>query len=300
MIRKLFWILLSLMIVVGSCDSPAKEEGDEGEDITNSEEPLVITDGQIEKIIQSFSSPVEMAALIKDAGAQFSKEILMPTNNADAYDSNFKRAVGLGMLGVDLGYINIYQKTSLVVNHITISKKLADEMSVGQFLEFETIKNLAMSNENVDSLIFVSTNSFNRMDDYLREKGRNHLSTLIITGVWIEGLYLATQVVKQSPNPRIAERIGEQKIILSDIILLLKNYESDKNFAALISDLEEIKDEFKPVRITYEIGEPESVEENGKLRIIQKSTSVVDITAEQLKRIIAKTEQIRNKLIGLT
>jgi len=72
------------------------------------------------------------------------------------------------------------------------------------------------------------------MDKYLRSDNRSELSTLMVTGVWIEGLYLATQVAKSSPHPQLAERIGEQKIIMGDLMLILENYKNDKNFLKLI------------------------------------------------------------------
>ena len=48
------------------------------------------------------------------------------------------------------------------------------------------------------------------MDSYLRENKRGHLSALMITGVWIEGMYLATQVAKDNPNPALEKGLGNK------------------------------------------------------------------------------------------
>ena len=38
------------------------------------------------------------------------------------------------------------------------------------------------------------------MDEYLRENNRSDISSLLVTGMWIEGMYLACQVVKEVPH----------------------------------------------------------------------------------------------------
>ncbi|PLX12899.1 MAG: hypothetical protein C0594_01900, partial [Marinilabiliales bacterium] len=108
-----------------------------------------------------------------------------------------------------------------------------------------------------------------------------------------------TQVVKEKEIPEISERIGEQKIVLNDLLLILKNYKSDPNFAELISKIEKIKAQYDEITITYELGEPESVEKDGVLMIVQNETSHVDISKEQLDKIIAATEEVRNSIISL-
>ncbi len=300
MVKYLLY-LFSSMLVFASCNNADTEEKVANEiiDSVETKGELLISDEAMEDIIQSFSNPVEMAALIKEVGVPFSQKYLSGTEDSDRFNTSFKKALALGVLSADLGYLNIYSKTTVIVNYITVIKKLADGISVGQFFDFETLKRLAINNEDLERLMFLSVNSFNRMDRYLRENNRNNLSTLIVTGVWIEGLYLATQVYKDKPNKRIAERIGEQKIILTDLLLVLKNFESDKNFAALIKDIEELKAAFDGVTISYVPGESQTVEKDGFLVIVQNGESKVEITDEQLNRIIALSEKVRNKIIAL-
>ncbi len=298
MVRNLIYFFLITFFVL-SC-GPSSEDIDVPIDTTGITGGTPQEDSDaIEQIVQSFSSPVEMAALLKDVGVPFSLKYLCPTDNADDYNTNFKKALALGIFSIDLGYMNIYKKSSSIINHITVIKRLADGLKVGQFFDFQTIKDLAVNGENLDSLMYLSVNSFNQMDSYLRENDRANLSILIITGMWVEGLYIASQVQKEKANKDVAERIGEQKIVLNDIWLILKNYISDKNFSELVADLEDIKTVFDQVKITYEVGEPEAVEKNGMLIIVQNEKSNVTITDEQMKQITIKIEKIRNKLINV-
>lgn len=301
MVNRLFALLVVSLLIFGCKSGGDRTSGDDfavPEDVVN-EGVLEISEEVMQDIVQNISSPVEMAALVKSLNADFSGKYLAPTTNVDELTTSFQQALQLGVYAADLGYLNIYNKTNSVLEYITAIKTLADAVRVGQFFDFTTLKRLAQSNQNLDSLMYISVHSFNQMDKYLRTDKRSDLSTLMVTGVWIEGLYLATQVAKADPHPELAERIGEQKIIMGDLMLILENYKSDKQFAKLIEELNILKNEFNDVTITIEKGEPEAVEEDGMLIIVQNDVSVVNISEERLKSIIAKTEDIRNKLISI-
>jgi hypothetical protein len=300
MIKRIF-ALLVISIIVFACKSGGgqKNEGSLEVPDTVLNQGLEISEGVMQDIVQNISSPVEMAALVKSLDASFSGKYLAPTANVDELTTSFQQAFYLGIYAADLGYLNIYNKTNAVLDYLTAIKTLADGVRVGQFFDFSTLKRLAQSNQNLDSLMYISVHSFNQMDKYLRTDNRSNLSTVMITGVWIEGLYLATQVAKSSPHPQLSERIGEQKIIMGNLMLILENYKNDKQFTPIITALSDLKSEYNDVTITITKGDPESIEENGMLVIVQKDKSTVNITPERLKSIIDKTEKIRNKLISL-
>ena len=88
----------------------------------------------------------------------------------------------LGIYGADLGYLNIYGKTGNSVDVLSAIKRLADGLRVGQFFDFETLKRLSTSKSNLDSLLFLSVNSYNQIDNYLRNNDRGSISALMITG----------------------------------------------------------------------------------------------------------------------
>lgn len=299
MVRNILFLFLSALLVF-ACKSNGSKSDDEFDvpDTVVTEGVLEISEEVMQDIVQNISSPVEMAALVKSLDVAFSKKYLASTENVEEFTTDFKQAFNLGIYGADLGYLNIYNKTNSVIEYISAIKDLADGIKVGQFFDFNTLKRLAQNNQNLDSLMYISVHSFNQMDKYLRTNNRSNLSALIIAGVWVEGLYLATQVYEESPHPELKERIGEQKIIINDLMLILDNFKNDKQFKELIGDLKSIQDEFKEVTITIEKGEPEAIEEDGMLVIVQNDVSIVDISDEKVTSIIEKTEQIRNKLIN--
>lgn len=301
MIKNLIYFVLVGFIVlsVGSCNGGG-DNPEIPENVLN-DDSVAIPEGEIDKIIQSLPSPVEMAALINDVGIPFSKSYLASPEKADDYDTNFKKALGLGVLSADLGYLNVYAQTNEIVNYLATIRKISDDLNIGQFFDFQTLKRLATNNENMDSLMFLSVNSFHQMDAHLRKNNRSNLSALVVTGVWIEGLYLVTQIVKNgSDNKELKERIGEQKVIVEMLNKILQVYKvQDKNFERLAGDFENLKMAYDPVDITVETGEVTTQEIDGIIVVIPKDKTVVTMSEEQLNQIVSLTESIRNKLISL-
>ena len=252
----------------------------------------------IADISKNISSPVEIANLLQTLKIPFSQKYIASAIDANKQSTNFDKALKLGILGADLGYLNMYEKTGSSLDILSSIRKLADDIEVGQFFNFELIKRLSRSKSNLDSLLFISIDSYTQIDNYLRKNARGQLSALMIIGVWIEGQYLATQVVNQFPDKRLSDRIGEQTIILSDLLLLISPYcNRDPEFISLCKDLKNIKDKYRDIKISYTQGDPVSVEKNGALVITQTESSDVEMTKEQLDGIIEITNNIRNRLI---
>ena len=76
-------------------------------------------------------------------------------------------------------------------------------------------------------------------------------------------------------------------------MLLLNPYrESSAEYANLYENFEKIKAAYMPVDISYTPGEPETVEKDGRLVVIQKEESVITMTDEQLSQIVNIIEKI--------
>ncbi|MDT8401611.1 MAG: hypothetical protein RQ743_07950 [Bacteroidales bacterium] len=292
-----------IMILVFSC----RNTGNKGSEFIFPENDSIpvkeaekLSQEAIDDIVQNIGSPVEMASLLIDLEVPFIAEHLASIEEAENLSTNYQKALRLGIYGADLGYLNIYEKTGNAVETLSIINKLAEGLRVGQFFDFETLKSLAINRRNIDSLLFLSVHSYNEIDEYLRENNRGQLSALMITGVWLEAQYLACKVVKDYPHIDLKNRIGEQKIIINDLLMLLRPYnDAGDEYRALYNDIEALKREYSDVSITYTPGEPETIEKEGRLIVIQKEESTVVFSDEVLNRIIEKTEEIRNKIISL-
>lgn len=294
--------LLAVLFSAYSCGNGGNaDSGDNFDDLMEEESADAsskISQEVLTEIIQRIPSPVEIVALIKASGAEYSEAMLNPTVNAEKYTTNYQQAFNLGVYGADLGYINIYEKTISSLSYLNAVKSMADLIKVGQFFDFNTLKRLSSNKENMDSLLYITTSNFNRMDEYLREQGRSDLSILSVAGAWIEGLYITCQVAKTTGNEELIERIGEQKLAMADIALLLDQYKNDENMANIAADFNRIKIAYNAVIIETTQGEPEMKEVEGRLVIVDNSSSKVSISKETLDNIIEVVMDVRNKCIN--
>jgi hypothetical protein len=122
----------------------------------------------------------------------------------------------------------------------------------------------------------------------------------LLTGGWLEALHITCEVAQISPdNTQLHETIGEQKIILENIMLLLSFYkDSDPNMASLLTDMEELKKSFDKVNITYTYKESTFEIVDGVMVIKDNSSSTIQITKEDISNIKSITDKIRNKIIN--
>lgn len=124
-----------------------------------------------------------------------------------------------------MGYTNIYEQNQDGIKYISTIKSLADGLNIGQFFDIETIGRLATNSKNLDSLLLITTQNFNAINHYLQTQNRANLSVLLLTGGWIEAVHIMCSVAAQDPNNKVLqEKIGEQKVILENIMLLLSFY----------------------------------------------------------------------------
>lgn len=249
-------------------------------------------------IIQSIPSPLEISSLIKGMGVKYDKSILNSTNNLSNYNTNYKRALNLGIYSTDLGYANIYNQNQDALYYLDAVRETANGLNIGQFFDFSTIKRLATNSSNMDSLLLITTTNFEKINKHLQQQERSNLSILILTGGWLEALYLTCEVVQKYPNQAFNERIGEQKVILDQLLLLLSFYNQDPNVKGLISELSLLQKHFEKVEITYTYQESTMKEVDGVLMVVDNSTSKINMTPEDLKNIYESAGSIRKQIIS--
>lgn len=296
-------VIIGLVLVLfAACGSEKRSDEEaflEGLDSAKTEGPS-ISEGVISDILGRIPSPLEISVLLKESGKKYNGSYLNSPDNISKYNSNYQKALNLGVYGTDLGYTNIYEQNQDGVKYMGSIKTLADGLSIGQFFDIETIGRLATNSKNLDSLLLITTQNFNSINHYLQSQNRSNLSVLFLTGGWVEALNILCEVAAANPaNKELQETIGEQKIILENIMLLLSFYkESDQNMSSLMTDMEQLKELYDKVNITYTYSESTFEIVDGVMVIKDNSSSTIQITPEDIASIKALISSIRNKIIS--
>lgn len=303
---KFLIFIIALMIGATGCGS-----GSSDGDLNSSVDSLMnqsdaatvqLSEEVIDQIIETFPSPLELTSILASSGAQFNSDYLNNSDDLDRLETSAQKAFNLGVYGADLGYTNFFEKPTQALSILGAVRDLSNDLKVGQFFDFGTMKRLAENKNNLDSLLYISTRGFQEMDDYLTSNGRGEISLLMLYGGWLEGLYLATESCHQ--NPAVAEelmtQVGEQKIVVDNLLVLIEAYKNSPSIKPLSDDLTELKALYDKVTITYVYAEPTRKVVNGMLVLEDNSTSEINISPEVLKEIMAAVAKIRNGKVVLS
>ena len=293
-------ILPFLLIGLLACNTGKQAEVEEQPAQEDTETTPAISDENVVSILQQIPSPLEVSAMLKDNGKNYNVELINSHENGINYNSNFKKAINLGIYGTDLGYTSIYEQNQDGLNLIEVIRDLANDLNIGQFFDFHVIKDLATSGSNLDSLLLMTTGNFNDMNHYLQEQNRNTVSALILTGGWLEALHITCELAAiAEDNESLLDMVGEQKITLENIILLLDAYQgTDPQIADLYESMKTLEEAFLDVEILYTYESSSSEVVDGVLVIKDNSNSEVTITDESFEKIAQVATELRSTIVN--
>ena len=125
-------LILALFTACGSEKKSDEQAFLEGLDSAKTEGPS-ISEGVIGDILGRIPSPLEISVLLKESGKKYNGSYLNSPESISNYNSNYKKALNLGVYGTDLGYTNIYEQNQDGV------KYMASIKDVGGWFEHRTI-----------------------------------------------------------------------------------------------------------------------------------------------------------------
>ncbi|MBC8110720.1 MAG: hypothetical protein H7Y04_06640 [Verrucomicrobia bacterium] len=293
------YILFLILLILAACGGGDKKTDVlAGEDTTSTVSQVKVDPELVGEMLESIPSPLEISLLIKQAKPEikFSKTILNSTENISKYNTNYKKALNLGVYSTDLGYCNIYNQNQEALLYLDAVKEMADGLSIGQFFDMESIRRLATAKSTLDSLLVVTQQNFEKINGYLQEKQRSNQSVLMLTGGWLESLYLTCEIVKKNKNPELLERVGDQQKIITQLQSLLKYYESDPMMKLLQADLNNLYKHYDKVKVTYIYRPVEIKEVDGMSQVIDPSTTTIEVSDEAFNSIYDTVVSMRKKV----
>lgn len=249
----------------------------------------------VQKVFYALPSPIETADLLKKAGATYNKDYLNSLDNFSTYNSSGSKALNLGVYGTDLSFTTIFDVSSESLLYLKRVNGLASSLGIADAFGEGTMNRMESNSNNRDSLLAIISDAYWTADAFLQENQRPATSALIVTGGWVEGLYLATRIAKNKHNDDINQRIAEQKLSLDNLLGLLDEQKKDADVASFLTDLQTLKVLFQ--RIKTREGESTTTTDNKtKVTTIGGGTKF-EVTTEEIDAIAKKVESVRKKII---
>ncbi len=291
------WLIVSALLVA-SCKQGGKRSKDDGQATIPRDNAAFYDDiKKAEKIFYTLPSPLESAMLIKSAGAIFDDAILNPTENVRNYITNRSRALNLGIYTCDLSFASLYDQTQLIIDYMSAAKSMADGLGILDAVADEDITKLEENIHDTETIMDIVSQTYLNSNSYLEDNGQPAIAAIVLTGGWIEGLYIGTQLIdmKNFENNELVVRIIDQKLSVDILLNLLESNSGHPVVDELILQVGKIKRVFDKITLTTtpvkaEYDQPSNM-------TVLKSEVKSDLTLEVFKELSAIVAEIRNSFI---
>lgn len=276
-----------------SCQEESSVSNEVLEGLGNEESGLS-RDEQIENIVYNIPSPTETVSILKRAGATYVFDYPNDPLNVEDYQSLSKQALNMGVYGADLTYATVFNKTTETSFYLTCVTKLGKKLGVEKVFNEDVNERIQDNVENRDSMQVIVNETFWELDAYLKDQGRENISSLIVVGGWIESLYLSAQFVKINPeNSEMKERLAEQKYSLDNLIGLTTIYKNKSGVDDVLAQLMELKEIFDKIKETKT-----QMNKSNSDEIMIGNVIKLELSNGLLKEMIGKIEEIRSEIVN--
>ena len=295
------FLLLFLMhgMVLTGCNRGTKSEGSGDFEASGTLDPE--TQEQLntaKRIFYSLPSPLETAMLIKNAGATYNEELMNPTANSSKYITSKSKALNLGIYSTDLSYASLFDQSQATLDYIGAAKEMADGLNILDAIDEETVTQLEEQINNRDAIIDIISETLMNSSAFLKENELEGTASVVLVGGWIEGLYIATNLVNENDleDNKLVERIVDQKLSLDIMVSLLESSPEDQDAQAVLEDVKALKTIFD--KISIDQGEVTVVEDPETNVTTLKSESSIKITNRIFTELKTKVIEIRSSYIS--
>ena len=298
-INTVLTLAIFLIFILAGCRSGGKDAM-KGADSVNVQgaNPAVYEElKHAEKIFYTLPSPLESAMLIKSAGALFDNNLLNPIENTKKYSTNRSLALNLGIYTCDLSFASLYDQTQLIIDYMNAAKKMADGLGILDAIEQQDIDKLEENIHNTDVIMDIVSQTYMNSNSYLEDNNQPAIAALVLTGGWLEGLYISTQLVdiKDINGNKLVGRIIDQKLSVEILLDLLENSKGHPAIDELITQVVKVKAVFDKITIKTSPVRSE-FDQNANVTVL-KSEVQADLTPEVFKELSVIVAEIRSNLI---
>lgn len=280
-------ILISLGLFF-SCGSK-KENRSTYSDEFNAAKAQIADD--ISTVLQDIPAPSEVPYLLMSIGADYNSDLINEPGNIDRYTSDMiKTAVNLGVFTADIAYLSAYDKSQEALDCVNATKTLAQTLGLGTVMDLKMISRFESNLGNEDSLKLIINDMMDRNRERLQSMNRLNVAGLVLSGAFIEGLYIATSVIDSYPEdlPKdvrnlilepLIKMVLDQANSVDDMLKVLEDFPEDR-------DLMRMKSELRKIKVIYdnELEEVSSQITENKGGLVLSST-VLQSLHEELTRI---------------
>jgi hypothetical protein len=280
-------ILLLSLAVVWSCGKKnPKSDGDsDGFNKAKGDLPQ-----EIKKVVYKIPRPSEIPYMLEATGAEFNQSLVNDRRKSESYSEQNKQALNLGVYTSDIAYLSSYEKTQQCIDYLGACRSLADKLGITGSFDPKLIEEFEKNIGKKDTLASLIDRTAKKADVYLKDANRSELGALLVTGAFVEGLYIATGIIKTYPKNTLPgpqknlvltplmRVIVEQKESVSEVTKMLSEVNQTGSVPAILNDMKALETTYKALDIKKQIAEG-----NGAKALTDKNLEEITRLVEKLR-----------------
>ncbi|PKP09321.1 MAG: hypothetical protein CVU09_11605 [Bacteroidetes bacterium HGW-Bacteroidetes-4] len=198
---------------------------------------------ELEKILYEFPTPFEVTVMLEKAKAGFVFDLSNPAENLDKYMTESSKALNLGVYSADLSYAAAYNRSDEIKKLMECTGQLSDDLGILGIYNQNILTRIKNNYDQKDSLVNLISGIFNETKSLLSDNNRDKTTLLIVSGAFVETMYLATSLnLLTEDNEEITAIILNQKTNLEKLLQILDAFKADDEMLNLSQSLLPLKE----------------------------------------------------------
>lgn len=247
-----FVALVSIVIMFTGCSNDSKKAealfGQNGNDASKDTSVIAKRVSKVGEIFGNLPATVQIMQLLKKSGSHYSVDIPNDPTAVSKYVTKQGQALNLGIYAADLAFAGLFDQKDDAGFFLQSANKLSTSLGIPDAFNETIISRIENNMANQDSILHIILSDFWTTDSYLKKNDRQEVSAYLVSGGWIEGMFIALQLENKTKNPDMANEIARQKVSLQSLADMLQTYPDSPNMRTLIGEIKDIQTAFSSVQ----------------------------------------------------
>ena len=192
-------------------------------------------------------APLQVVSALNIYEIEYDASLINKFEGSTGAAEEYLNALNLGTHTIDLGYAVVNGDLQLGLRYSQSVKTLMGELGINSVITGSMMKRVEANAANQDSLSKIILEAYGASHHFFQRNQREGIGLLILTGCFIEGLYIASSVENEISSGGLQSLLGIHKEYLNNLLLLIQYYNEKQEVADLIVQLALLREEFLEV-----------------------------------------------------
>jgi hypothetical protein len=247
--NKRLFVPFLLTLIIASCGGGEKVD-DTIEPIDSTQQAVLETKLNAQNVFNSMPDRKAILKLIEENKIEYNPDFLSDPKLVGKYSLESAKAANLGVYGSDLSISSAFEQTSESLTFLQCVNGLAGDLGINGAFDQKMYDRMEANKSNKDSTLEIITQAFKSADEILKTNNRPATSAIILTGAWVEGLYVSCRIAESLNAEGIVRSIVKQKESLKNLVIMLEGAKLDEATVYMVNELKLLLEAFTAIENT--------------------------------------------------